>query len=64
MIKFPLIILFAIIAFNVTVFAVMLQMDWLIFHALILKIIAWVAAAGAWYLTYVNRNKTYTFMSK
>ncbi len=54
---YPFFVLFAVIAFNVTAFAVMLQFDFLIFHAVIFKIIAWLATVGAWSFAYVYRNK-------
>ena len=57
LLPYPLFVLFSMIAFNVTAFTVMLQMDFLIFNALILKIIAWLLTAGSWYLAYVYRNR-------
>ncbi len=57
MLKLPLLIVYAVIAFNITLFALMLQMDLLIFNSVIAKAVAWVLAAGAWWLAYVNRNK-------
>jgi len=57
MIKFPYFLLFAVIAFNVTAFTIILQMDWLVFKALIYKVIAWMCTAGAWSLVFVYRNK-------
>jgi hypothetical protein len=54
---FPLFLIFSMIALNVTGFALMLQLDMLIFHDVIAKGAAWVAAAGAWALVYVYRNK-------
>jgi hypothetical protein len=57
MIKFPYFLLFAVIAFNLTAFAIILQMDWLVFKALIYKIIAWTCSAGAWALVFAYRNE-------
>ena len=45
------------IALNVSGFALMLQLDMLIFHDVIAKVVAWVVTAGAWALVYVYRNK-------
>jgi len=56
--RLPLIIVFAIVAFNITMFALMLQMDVLFFHSPIAKAIAWIFTIGAWALAYVNRNKS------
>lgn len=64
MIKFPLMAIYAIVAFNITSFAIMLQMDLLIFQSTIAKAIAWAFAIAAWGLTYANRNKFYTIRIK
>lgn len=53
--KFPLVIVYMIIAFNITVFTVILQADWLIFHSPVLKVICWIATVGTWALAYVKR---------
>lgn len=55
--RFPLVVIFAIVAFNITIFTLMLQMDILIFHSPIFKAISWLCTIGAWVLTYTNRNK-------
>ncbi len=60
MFKLPLVIVYMIIAFNLTAFSVFLQLDVLIFNALIYKIIAWALTIGAWVLAYKNRNKFVT----
>jgi hypothetical protein len=60
MFKLPLVIVYMIIAFNLTAFSVFLQLDVLIFNALIYKIIAWALTVGAWFLAYKNRNKFVT----
>lgn len=57
LLPYPFFVLFSMIALNVTAFAVMLQMDFLVFNAIILKIIAWLATAGSWTLAYIYRNK-------
>lgn len=54
--KFPLVIVYMIIAFNITVFTFMLQMDWLIFHSPIAKAACWIATVCAWALAYVKRH--------
>lgn len=54
--KFPMVIVYMIIGFNLTVFSFMLQMDWLIFHSPIAKVVCWVATVGAWALAYVKRH--------
>ncbi len=60
MFKFPLLIVYAIVAFNLTSFSVLLQMDLLVFNSPIAKVVAWALTIGAWALTFVNRNKYYT----
>lgn len=57
--KFPLVIVYMIVAFNITVFTVFLQADVLILHSPILKVICWIASVAAWVLAYVKR---YTFI--
>lgn len=57
MIKIPQMIIYAVVAFNITAFTGMLQMDLLIFNSPVVKAVAWVATIAAWALTYVNRNK-------
>lgn len=59
MFKLPLIIVYMIIAFNITAFTVFLQFDFLIFKDVWIKILAWALTIGAWYLSYRNRNKFY-----
>ncbi len=60
MFKLPLVIVYMIIAFNLTAFTLFLQLDMLIFNALVYKIIAWFLTIGAWALAYKNRNKFVT----
>ena len=57
MLKLPQSIIYAMIAFNITVFTLLLQLDMLVFNALIEKIIAWMFTIGAWTLTYKKRKK-------
>lgn len=61
MIKFPLIVIYAVVAFNITAFALLLQLDVLIYHAPAAKAVTWILAVGAWGLTFINRNKFLTF---
>lgn len=60
MFKLPLVIVFMIIAFNITAFTVFLQLDFLIFNSPIYKIIAWLLTTGAWALAYKYRDKFVT----
>ncbi len=48
MFKFSMFIIYAIIAFNITVFAVFLQLDLLIFNSVVAKLITWLLVAGFW----------------
>ena len=59
MFKFPLVILYAIVALNISVFTGLLQADLLIIHSPVEKIIAWAFTIAAWTLAYLNRNKFY-----
>jgi hypothetical protein len=54
---YPIFILVSIIAFNITAFTVILQLDMLIFNSIIYKAIAWLFTAIAWYLAYKYRYK-------
>jgi hypothetical protein len=54
---YPLFITFSIVAFNITAFSVLLQMDVLVFNATVYKVIAWLLTAGAWTLAYLYRHK-------
>jgi hypothetical protein len=60
MFKLPQSIVFAILAFNLTLFTIMLQMDLLIFNSLVEKVIAWLVALALWVLTYMRRKKYFT----
>jgi hypothetical protein len=57
LLPYPFFILFCIVAFNITAFSVLLQMDVLIFNATVYKVIAWLLTAGAWTLAYRYRHK-------
>ncbi len=54
---YPLFVLFSIVAFNITAFSVILQMDLLIFNATVYKVIAWLLTVGAWTAVYFFRNR-------
>ncbi len=60
MFRLPLFIVYAMIAFNITAFTVILQLNMLIFTSLYIKIICWTLTIGAWLVTYINRNKFVT----
>jgi hypothetical protein len=55
--KFPFFLLFSIVALNVTCAALVLQLDMLIYHDPVAKIVAWVFAAASWVLVFLYRNK-------
>lgn len=57
MFKLPLIIVYMIIAFNITAFTLFLQLDFLIFNSVLAKVIAWLLTIVAWALAYINRDK-------
>jgi len=57
MFKLPQSIIYAMIAVNISAFTLLLQLDMLIFNALVLKLIAWVLTIAAWTLTYKKRKK-------
>jgi hypothetical protein len=58
--KFPLLVVYMIVAFNITAFTVLLQLDVLVFNSLWEKLIAWALTIGAWVLAYLNRDKYIT----
>jgi hypothetical protein len=58
--RVPAVIVYMIIAFNVTAFTVLLQLDFLIFQSVIIKIIAWALTIGAWYLAYLKRDQVWS----
>ncbi|HEY5994673.1 MAG TPA: hypothetical protein VIU46_08755 [Gallionellaceae bacterium] len=55
--RFPLVVVYAAIAFNISMFTVLLQADVLILHSPILKAFCWAATVIAWVLTYKFRGK-------
>ena len=62
MLRLPQSIIFAIIALNITVFTLFLQMDWLFFNAPWEKFLAWFATVIAWTVTYKRRRKFFTIL--
>lgn len=56
--RLPLVIVFAAIAFNISMFTVLLQADVLIIHSPIFKAVCWIATAIAWGATYKYRGKS------
>ena len=60
MINIPLGVVFAIIAFNVTMFTIPLELDILKFHSIYMKIMFLVLTIGWWHITYVFWGKWYT----
>ena len=54
MFKLPLVIVYAIIAFNITAFTLV---DLLLFQSLTIKIIALILTIVSWILAYKNRGK-------
>lgn len=60
MLKLPLSVILAMIAFNITAFTVILQLDMLIFTSIFAKVIGWSVTIGAWALVYIKRNKVVT----
>jgi hypothetical protein len=60
MFKFPLVTIYAIVAFNFTVFTLLLQFDYLMFQSPVAKAAAWVVTLTAWGVAYLNRYKFYT----
>ena len=60
MLRLPVSILYAMLAFNITAFTLLLQFDKLIFNSIVIKIICWLFTIGAWALVYIKRNKFVT----
>ncbi len=56
--RFPLVIVFAAIAFNISMFTLLLQADVLIFHSPVFKAFCWIATVIAWVLAYKYRHKS------
>lgn len=57
MFKLPMVIVYMIIALNITAFTIFLQLDFLIFKSILIKVIAWILTIGSWTLAYINRDK-------
>lgn len=57
MFRFPLVIIYMIVAFNITAFTVVLLLNMLIIDSITAKIISCALSVGAWVLAYVNRHK-------
>jgi hypothetical protein len=49
--------LLAVLALNLTMFAVALQMDLLIIQSDLAKVLAWAFAVGSWHMAYKFRNR-------
>ena len=60
MLKLPQSIIYAIVAVNISGFAILLQLDMLNFNSLWEKLMAWALTTGVWVLAYVNRKKYVT----
>jgi hypothetical protein len=60
MLKLRQSIVFAIVAFNITGFTVLLQLNQLIINSPIAKVVAWLLTIAAWRLTYLKRKKYFT----
>lgn len=60
MFRLPQSVVFAIIALNITMFTMFLQLDMLIFNASWEKFIAWIATVGSWAVVYKRRRKYFT----
>ena len=57
--RFPLVILYNIIAFNITATALSIQTDFPVHWraSVTVKVIAWIVAVLAWVFSYKNRHK-------
>lgn len=60
MFKLSMFVIYAIIAFNLTAFAILLQLDFLIFNSVIIKLITWLFVIAFWMQAY---NKRQTFIT-
>ncbi len=65
MFRMPLLVIYLIIALNVTMFTLVVQFDTLIFHTVIVqslavRIISWIFTIASWVLAYVKRDKYVT----
>ncbi|MBI1174369.1 MAG: hypothetical protein GC139_03775 [Sideroxydans sp.] len=57
MFKLPQSIIYAMLAVNISAFAIVLQLDMLVIRSLTAKIIVWTLTIGAWALVYKKRKK-------
>jgi hypothetical protein len=57
MFKLPMVIVYMIIAFNITAFTGILLMNVLVINSPVVKIIACTLSVGAWVLAYIQRDK-------
>lgn len=57
MFKLPMVIVYMMIAFNITAFTLFLQLDYLMFNAVIWKVIAWIFTIASWALAYIKRDQ-------
>ena len=57
MFKLPLIVLYMIVAFNITACAAVAQLHFVDIASPIARMGLWILVAGAWALAYVKRNK-------
>lgn len=64
MFKFPMLVIYAVIAFNVSMFTGLLQFDYLVIQSPLAKTIAWALTVTAWAVTYINRNKFFAIRFK
>ncbi|MGO8755656.1 MAG: hypothetical protein ACLQHK_10560 [Gallionellaceae bacterium] len=60
MLKLPQSIIIAMVAFNITAFTILIQLDMFDFGTPMVKFIAWVLTIGAWRLAYMRRNKYFS----
>ncbi len=56
--RLPLVIVFAAIAFNISMFTLLLQFDKLVIHSPVFKVVCWIATVIAWWLAYKYRAKS------
>jgi hypothetical protein len=52
-----MVIVYMMVAFNITAFTLFLQLDYLMFTSIYAKIIAWILTIGSWALAYIKRDQ-------
>jgi hypothetical protein len=57
LLPYPYFVLLSIIAFNITAFTVVLQLDMLIINSIFYKVISWLVTVVAWTIVYIFRNR-------